>query len=228
MAMEPSASFSNRVRRMLGFSLHDWENAMVVFLIVAGAFALLAGAATWAVVRLQRAELAASRQEFEKYKLDAGKEIADAQQRAAEANLELARMKTPRSLTAEQQREIADKLKPWAGALFDVGAIHGDTEVAELELILESVLETAGWQQVDWQGGDVVLSRPGKPATGLITTTGVAIGVYPEKASGLGLAATTLVASLAAAGIPARAGPVGAEFINKNVEAIHILIGRKT
>jgi hypothetical protein len=42
---------------MRGLSLHGWEISMVVFLIVAGFFALLAGAATWAIVRLQRIEL---------------------------------------------------------------------------------------------------------------------------------------------------------------------------
>ena len=59
---------------MLGLSLHGWENVMVVFLILAGFTALVAGVSTWAVVRLQRIELAGTEQEFDKYKLDTAKE----------------------------------------------------------------------------------------------------------------------------------------------------------
>ena len=61
---------------MLGLSLSGWENAMVMFLIIAGFFALIAGAATWAVVKLQRIEIAASKSEFERYKIDAAGKIA--------------------------------------------------------------------------------------------------------------------------------------------------------
>ena len=71
---------------MLGLSLHGWENAMVVLLIVAGFAAFAAGVATWAVVRLQRIELTRSEKEFAKYKLDTAKEISEANARAAEAN----------------------------------------------------------------------------------------------------------------------------------------------
>lgn len=54
-----SAPISKRDKQMFfGFSLQSWENAMVTFLIIAGVFALLAGLATWAVVRLQRVEIA--------------------------------------------------------------------------------------------------------------------------------------------------------------------------
>jgi hypothetical protein len=71
-----SAAFSKRERGMfLGFPLQFWENAMVSFLIIAGAFALLAGVATWAVVRLQRIE------------------IADSNARQREAELKLAQLR---------------------------------------------------------------------------------------------------------------------------------------
>ena len=54
------AIFSKKDRLLFGFSLHGWEDAMVIFLIIAGLFALLAGIATWQVVRLQRIEIATS------------------------------------------------------------------------------------------------------------------------------------------------------------------------
>ena len=72
-AMAPTAVASKNVRRMLGLSLRGWENAMVISLIIAGFFALIAGTATWVVVRLQRIEIASSKDDFERFKIDAGK-----------------------------------------------------------------------------------------------------------------------------------------------------------
>lgn len=51
---------SKGARRVFGLSLHDWENWMIAFLIIAGLFALLAGVATWVVVQMQRVEIAES------------------------------------------------------------------------------------------------------------------------------------------------------------------------
>jgi hypothetical protein len=68
-AIATTAATSKEVRRVLGLSLHGWENAMVISLIIAGFFALIVGAATWAVVRLQRIELAESKRELDEYKL---------------------------------------------------------------------------------------------------------------------------------------------------------------
>src|SRR4051812_29984434 len=59
-AKAPMANSSKDVRGMFHVSLHGWENSMVVALIIAGFFALLAGVATWQVVRLQRIEIAES------------------------------------------------------------------------------------------------------------------------------------------------------------------------
>ena len=84
------AIFSKRVRGMFGWSLHGWENSMVVSLIVAGAFALLAGVATLQVVRLQRVEIAES----------------NARQREAELKLaQLRKLSGPRDINFETLRK---------------------------------------------------------------------------------------------------------------------------
>lgn len=83
---------------------------MVVFLIVAGFFALLAGAATWAVVRLQRIELVESKQELERYKLEAGEKIVGAEERAAEAT-QKANEARERAVTAEAGQERDARLR---------------------------------------------------------------------------------------------------------------------
>jgi hypothetical protein len=153
---------------------------------------------------------------------------AQAEQRAAEATLELARMKAPRTLTAEQQERIVSVLRPFVGTRFDVGLVQGDAEAAEFIALLEAVLQRAGWIQVDWVGGDIVMTREGKPTVGLVTTTNVAIAIHPEKALTLRNAAEGLYTALSAEGIATREGTSGAGFLNHDADAVHILVGRKT
>src|SRR5262245_40376832 len=76
--MSENANFSKRDRRMLGLSLHGWENIMVASLIIAAILAAFVGVSTWAVVKLQRQEIANSKDELERYKLDAGQRISAA------------------------------------------------------------------------------------------------------------------------------------------------------
>jgi hypothetical protein len=137
-------------------------------------------------------------------------------------------MKAPRTLKREQQERVVSMLRPFSGTQFDVGLVQGDAEAAEFMILLEAVLQTAGWREVDWVGGDILMTREGKPAAGLITSTNVAVAVHPEKTSTLGNAAAALGTALNAEGIAARAGTSGAGFINKDADAVHILIGRKT
>jgi hypothetical protein len=153
---------------------------------------------------------------------------AEAEQRASEANLELARMNAPRTLRPEQQQRVIAMLKPFAGTQFDIGLVQGDPEAAELMILIETVLKAAGWSQIDWVGGDIVLTLAGRPTAGVVTTTNVAIAVHPERASTLENAAAALLTALSSQGIAARAGTSAAAFLNRNADAIHILIGRKT
>jgi hypothetical protein len=94
-AKAPMANTSKDVRGMFGLSLHGWENSMVFALIIAGVFALVAGIATWQVVRLQRIEIAES----------------NARQKEAELKLEqLRKLAGPRGIRDEEF------LKPLEGA----------------------------------------------------------------------------------------------------------------
>ena len=52
----------------------------------------------------------------------ANKQAEEAKERAAQAALELAKFKTPRTLTPEQRKRISAKAKPFAGTTFDVAA----------------------------------------------------------------------------------------------------------
>jgi hypothetical protein len=155
-AIAPMPAASKDVRRMLGLSLHGWENSMVVFLIVAGFFALLAGAATWAVVRLQRVEIAESKTEFEKYQQDSNERISAADARAAEANRiaegeRLARLKLEkemawRSLDDAQRRKLIVAVRQFAGQVFDLVTYQDDPEAKNFANILAQALLDAGWK----------------------------------------------------------------------------------
>lgn len=160
----------------------------------------------------------------------AEKAASEAGQRAAEASLELARIKAPRSFSAEAVDRIVAKLLAFSGTQFDIGTIQGDPEVFRFQDQLEAALARAGWKQVHWvvPEGNIVLTRAGKPATGFVTASDVTVGAYPEKAGTLGRAAIVFAEALNAEGVVARAEFVGEAFSNKNRDVVHIVIGRKT
>jgi hypothetical protein len=167
--MIPTAILSNKVRRMLGLSLHGWENAMVVFLIVAGFFALIAGAATWAVVRLQRIELAESQKAFNEYKLAAEGKVAEAktegikagekagnalvraaelEKEAANAKLETERLKATvawRSISPEIAASLEKILSATPGSV-NLRYTDGDPEALFLAIQISNVLAKSKWQ----------------------------------------------------------------------------------
>jgi hypothetical protein len=140
--MIEKAIFSKTVRRMFGLSLHAWENVMVGSLAFAAFAALVVGIATFAVVKLQRQEIAASKDELERYKLDAGQAIAEAGARAAEANLALEKFKAPRQIKgAEFVRALAGKPK----APVEIVFVRDDAESWALSLQIEHWLKAANW-----------------------------------------------------------------------------------
>lgn len=97
----PTTTWSKKVKMIWGLSLHGWEDAMRFSLAVIGIFGLIVGLSTWFVVKMQREEIAASQGEFERYKLEASKEIAEsnARQKQAEVKLEqLRKLSGPREI----------------------------------------------------------------------------------------------------------------------------------
>jgi hypothetical protein len=127
--MNESATVSKRVRRMFGLSLLGWENAMISFLIIAGFFALVAGVATWVVVRLQRVE------------------IAESNARQAEAELKLAevREKLGRPREIDFDKFIA-RLAGVPKLPVVVSYADGDPDSFWLAGQIASALEKAKWQ----------------------------------------------------------------------------------
>jgi hypothetical protein len=155
-------------------------------------------------------------------------EIRAQQSVIASLNKELIRLESDRIFSPDAKIRLVAELKKYTGTQFDIGTVQGDPEVFRFEFQLENLLTSAGWQQIDWVGGDIILNRAGKPATGLVSASDITAGAYPEKAATLGVAAAAFAATLNAEGIRTKTEPVGEGFINKNRDVVHIVIGRKT
>jgi hypothetical protein len=234
MAHTEGAATSRREKRMLGLGLDAWNNIMIASLAFGALAAVIVGLSTYVVIRLQKTEAQASAAEFDRYKLATEKSISDARARAAiaekqaaEANLELARLKTPRSLSPEQHNGIVERLRQFAGTQFDTALVPGDPESAKFLVTIEEVLLQAGWKQIDWEGGDIVFNRDGKPVAGMTSANNVIVAIFPEQIQTLEPAALSLVAALKSAGILADLQNATG-ITNTNRDALHILMGHKT
>jgi hypothetical protein len=97
------------------------------------------------------------------------REVANANARAAEAELALAKFRTPRAnlLTPEVKSSIVEKLKPFARTKFDVGHDQIDREVWDFLWNFEPLLTEAGWVHVNWVGGAMFKKKAGQATTGM-------------------------------------------------------------
>lgn len=177
----------------------------------------------WDMAREQSRERVA---ELETQLGNAQAAIADANARALEAQLALEKFKAPRKLSAEQQSHISQMLREFTGIKFDVATNSGDPEAGTLLPVLENVLVGAGWEQMDWAGGDIVFSRTGRKVVGIVSLVGVVIQMDPSKVATFSAPASKLADLLRDAGIDAKAeGGSGTQAANN--DAMHVLIGKK-
>jgi hypothetical protein len=151
------------------------------------------------------------------------KATAEANARVAEANLALAKLTTPRSLSPVDRSRLVEVLKEFAKTPFDF-FITPDPEPVTLMDQLAELLTDAGWE---WKsaGGMVVFQRTGKPNAGMMTGTGVAIQIDHSKLGDWEKAVLALGNGLAAAGIETRAEQLLDGIVDAN--AVHIRIGKK-
>ena len=163
-----------------------------------------------------------------KAKLDEARElqIAQLKKQTADARLELAKLKTPRDLTREQQDRIIEKISSFPGIPFVV-SVFSDPEATALLSKIESILAAAKWVQHIWVQGGLHWTRPGKPDVGVNALTGFLVQVDKSRESDLGIAAVALANALKAEGIDARSewGEMP-DWMNKG--AVQIEIGQKS
>ena len=209
----------------LGQSVDRWNTALIWALLFAAIAAVLVVVATRMAVskakKLTDAQEELIRMKDKQLALD----LKDKDARISEANLGLARLKAPRSLTLAQQERIGEKLKSFSGTRFDT-ALYSDPETDKFLIQVEDALKSAGWTEIDWKGGDLVYTRKNRPNAGLVSVPGVIIQMHPEHVKEFWGAAETLVSALSSEGISAKAEP-GIGPPNDNQNAMHILIGKK-
>ena len=158
--------------------------------------------------------------------------VAEANARAAEAQLQLAKMRsTRRQDLVGNESVIAEKIALFPGTQFDAAVGMGDGEQADFIWDLEIVLSNAGWRQIAWfataMGPNLVIHRGSsqRPTLGNVSALGVEIHLAPSARSALLPAANALILALNDAGIVARDS--GYNIMNGNTNAVHILIGPK-
>ena len=116
---------------------------------IAAFAAAIVGISTYVVVQLQRQELSASKGEFERYKLEAGQAIADANL----ARLKLEEKITPRRLDAKAQSSLQSSLKNVAGRRVRVESYRLDIEAQLLAEQIKDAL-TSVMLVEDWIGSE--------------------------------------------------------------------------
>lgn len=158
--------------------------------------------------------------------------VATANARAAEAQLELTRLRATRSDELKgKEAELIAKLAPFAGTQFDIGCGMGDGEQADFIWDLEPILANAGWKELSWcstqLGPNLVIHRGSsqRPTLGNVSASNVEIHLSPNFRAALSPAANAVISALTGIGINAR--DAGYNIANGSDAAVHILTGPK-
>ena len=119
-----------------------WSNIVYIVLVALGAVALTQ--LTTLVNAAKDRELARFRTEAETKIEQSRRDAAEANARAEEAQLELARITEPRTISPEAQQTLIDRLKPFAGQRYDL-TVFADSESQKLLWSIYRTLNEAGW-----------------------------------------------------------------------------------
>jgi len=150
--------------------------------------------------------------------------LAEARERADEAELELAKIKTPRMLTPEAQRRVAAKLRQFAGQEFAGQVAPGSDDARPLWETLDKALTAAGWVRVPPIGLAVGDPPAGVP---LVPNSGVTAFVAASRANEFAPIAQLLAAALMAEGIIAGVSASAGPQMEQRPAVIIVEIGRK-
>ncbi|WP_203301056.1 hypothetical protein [Marinobacter sediminum] len=150
------------------------------------------------------------------------KAISEANARAAEAKLELERLKAPRILDESQRQALVEATKAFVNQEYCALLPPAGLDTESFWAILNKTLSDAGWKRVDPPGLVV-----GEPPAGVAINAppGVFLGVAPSQKDRIGAAAVALAKALNDVGIMAEAGLDNEA--EKKPGVIRIVIGLK-
>jgi hypothetical protein len=150
--------------------------------------------------------------------------LAEARERADDAELELARLKTPRTLAPDAQRRLAAQLRQFAGQEFTGQVAPGSDDARGLWEALEPALAAAQWVRVAPYGFAIGNPPAGVP---LAPNSGVTVFVAASRANELAPIAQALARALMAEGIIAGVSASAGPQMEGRPNVIVIEIGRK-
>jgi hypothetical protein len=150
--------------------------------------------------------------------------LSEARERADEAELELAKLKTPRTLTGEAQRRVAAKVQRFAGQEFAGQVAPGSDDARPLWEALAKTLAAAGWVRMPPIGLAVGDPPAGVP---LVPNSGVTVFVAASRANEFAPIAQLLAAALMAEGIIAGVSASAGPQMEQRPAVIVVEVGRK-
>jgi hypothetical protein len=150
--------------------------------------------------------------------------LSEARERADEAELELAKLTTPRMLTPEAQRRVAAKLQRFAGQEFAGQVAPGSDDARPLWEAIAKTLAAAGWVRVAPIGLAVGDPPAGVP---LVPNSGVTVFVAASRANEFAPIAQLVAAALMAEGIIAGVSASAGPQMEQRPAVIVVEVGRK-
>lgn len=152
-----------------------------------------------------------------------GKETAEANKRAKEAELALEKFRAPRKFDPDRRAQFIETLKPFARTAYDVSTYGPDS--VEFALHIAEVLKDAAWDLRNWTGGGSTTILPAANRyAGNVVLFGVDIRGYNPK---LTEAVNVLVKVLKDAGFDEIRGDIREPALTSEANMIHIMIGPK-
>ena len=146
----------------------------------------------------------------------AGERAAQAEARAAEANLELAKLKAPRTLSEQQRNRITAKLEPFKGTTFEIVTYPGEPEPVAFSDLIATMLTNAGW-----------VSNPNKASGSLMgLASGVVVVVGKQAGQNAEQAGMVLLNALKSEGVMAKLA-YGSLQVNPIPIAIELQVAKK-
>jgi hypothetical protein len=139
---------------------------------------------------------------------------------AAKANLELAKLKTPRSLSRQQLEAIRSTAALFKGTPYDLW-VNLDSDSTNIMNLLDETLRSAGWV---FTPPTIPINFSGKAA--ITSLSGVIIEIAEEKRPEFERVASLMRSALIAQGIPTVAHANSSDP-DKNKSVVHIMIGSK-
>jgi hypothetical protein len=181
----------------------------------------LAGAVATAGKAIDRATNA------ETHLADANQKSSEAQRDAAQARLDLAKLKLPRSLGPDARRRVTSKVSRFAGKNFAF-LVFGDPESFSLLADIDASLKNAKWKRTNTPaglGGDIGY----KTADGQVPSIndiGLKVFAAPDDPASLA-AITILAAAITAEGVPCE--PHFSDWMKEHSlkDLVIVLIGKK-